>query len=181
MSTRTSCSTIRNVEMRDYERVMAVIDQWWGGRILNTHLSRVIFGHFRPTSFVAECDDELVAFLLGFLSQTYPGEAYVHLVGVRPDARRLGLATTLYKRFFVAAHNQFCSTVRAATSPTNSASIAFHAALGFRVEPGDEEVGGVSVRSNHPALGESRVSFVRPIVGGWRETAVVDGQDRLAS
>jgi len=171
---------IRSVEQGDYGRVLEVIDGWWGGRVMSNRLSRVFFDHFGPMSFVAEDDGELVGFLLGFVSQTYPGEAYVHFVGVRPDHRRAQLGTALYERFFGAAYTQYCSVVRASTSPVNTASIAFHRALGFDLEPGDGEIGGVPVRRDYPLPGESRVQFVRPVAEQC-ELAPLGACDLLAS
>ena len=101
-------------------------------------LPRLFFEHFRQTSFVAEEDGELLGFLNGFLSQSSPDEAYIHFVGVRPDRRGGGLARELYERFFVVARANGRSLVRSVTSPMNDGSIAFHRALGFDVERGDE-------------------------------------------
>lgn len=179
MTTGLSRVTIRGVEQSDYQRVLAVIDGWWGGRIMSTRLSRVFFEHFGPTGFVAEADGELVGFLLGFVSQTYPGEAYVHFVGVRPERRRRELGTALYERFFGAAYEQYCSVVRAATSPVNKDSIAFHRALWFLVEPGNGEIDGVPVRRDYPVPGESRVQFVRSVAERHGLTPL-DVGDRLA-
>ena len=95
--------TIRNAEPSDYERVSPLVDDWWGGRQMRALLPRLFFEHFRETSFVAEEDGELVGFLNGFLSQTFPDEAYIHFVGVRPDRRGSGLARELYERFFAVA------------------------------------------------------------------------------
>ena len=50
-------------------------------------LPKLFFVHFRDTSFVAERDGELAGFLVGFLSQSEPEEAYVHFVGVSPAER----------------------------------------------------------------------------------------------
>ena len=179
MTTGLSRVTIRGVEQTDYERVLAIIDDWWDGRIMSTRLSRVFFEHFGPTGFVAETDGGLVGFLLGFVSQTYPGEAYVHFVGVRPDCRRGELGTALYERFFGAAYAQYCSVVRASTSPVNKASIDFHRALGFALEPGNGEIDGVPVRRDYPVPGESRVQFVRS-VAARRDLAPTGLHDLLA-
>jgi ribosomal protein S18 acetylase RimI-like enzyme len=97
-------------------------------------LPRLFFEHFRDTSFVAEDDGELVGFLCGFLSQTFPDEAYVHFVGVRPDRRGGGLGAELYERFFTAARAAGRSVVRCVTAPVNEASVAFHRRLGFEIE-----------------------------------------------
>ena len=97
-------------------------------------LPRLFFTHFRETSFVAEDGGWLAGFLCGFLSQTYPDQAYVHFVGVAPDRRGGGLARDLYERFFEAARAAGRSSVRCVTSPVNTGSIAFHTKLGFEIE-----------------------------------------------
>ena len=50
-----------------------------------------------------------------------------------PDERRSGLARVLYQAFFDMAAKDGRRIVRAVTAPVNSASIAFHAAMGFTV------------------------------------------------
>ena len=130
--------TIRNAERSDYDRISPLVDDWWGGRQMRALLPRLFFEHFRETSFVAEEDGELVGFLNGFLSQSFPDEAYIHFVGVRPDRRGSGLASELYERFFAVARAHGRSVVRCVTSPVNEGSVAFHRALGFEVERGDE-------------------------------------------
>ena len=103
-------------------------------------LPKLFFVHFRDTSFVAEDDGGLAAFLCGFRSQTYDEEAYIHFVGVDPARRGSGLGRELYERFFAAVAPR--TTVRAVTSPANERSVAFHRALGFEVERVDEEYDG---------------------------------------
>ena len=151
----------RNIEPGDQTRVAAVIDEWWSGRAMSGRLSHVFFVHFRPTGFVVECNDELLGFLLGFVSQTTPNEAYVHFVGVHPDYRRLGLGRRLYERFSTVAGLLGCDTVRSHTSPQNRLSIAFHAAQHFDIDPGDAVIDGVSVWRDYAGPGEHRVRFVR--------------------
>lgn len=55
--------------------MIGVVDAWWGGRQMAAMLPKLFFVHFRDTSFVAEEDGEVVAFLCGFRSQTYDEEA----------------------------------------------------------------------------------------------------------
>jgi ribosomal protein S18 acetylase RimI-like enzyme len=129
--------TIRNAEPSDHERISPLVDDWWGGRQMRALLPRLFFEHFRETSFVAEEDGEVVGFLNGFLSQSFP---YIHFVGVRPDHRGAGLASELYARFFDVARARGRSLVRCVTSPINEGSIAFHRALGFEAKRGDEHM-----------------------------------------
>jgi predicted GNAT superfamily acetyltransferase len=59
---------------------------------------------------------------------------------VRPDRRGTGLATELYERFFTVARANGRTLVRCVTSPLNEGSIAFHRALGFTIDRGEEHM-----------------------------------------
>ena len=144
---------IRAAEPGDYARVNEVIDEWWGGRQMAAMLPKLFFVHFSDTSFVAEdAEGQLAGFLVGFRSQTFDDEAYVHFVGVDPGLRGSGLGRELYERFFAAVAPR--TTVRAVTSPVNERSVAFHRALGFEVERVDESYDG---------RGEARVLLVKQL------------------
>ena len=141
---------IRQAEPADHGRVVAVLDSWWGGRPMAAMLPKLFFVHFRDTSFVADDGDDLAGFLCGFMSQTYADEAYVHFVGVSPSHRGSGLGRRLYETFFEAVASR--TIVRAVTSPLNTQSLAFHAALGFEIEATDDAYDG---------RGEPRVLLVK--------------------
>lgn len=149
-----SAISIRTAEPTDHARVVAVLDEWWGGRRMVDMLPKLFFDHFRHTSFVAERDGELAGFLVGFLSQSSPEEAYVHFVGVSPAERGTGLGRALYERFFAAARAAGRTRVRCVTSPANTGSLAFHAALGF-----DASV----PRSGYDGPGEDRIVLTRSL------------------
>lgn len=129
---------VRAARPEDHGPIAAVVDDWWG-RPVSDHLMPLFFEHFHDTSLVVEDDlGQIVGFLVGFLSQSEPSEAYIHFVGVAPTARQQGIAANLYHRFFSMAQQRGRSVVRAITSPINAASIAFHRAMGFAVTPPDE-------------------------------------------
>ena len=144
---------------------MAVMPAWWGGRDLRPLLPRIFFEHFRTTSFVAEREDELAGFLVGFLCPTHDDEAYVHFVGVGPAWRRAGLARALYGRFCEAALAGGRTRVRAVTSVVNRGSIAFHQRLGFVLLPGDREIDGLPVTGD-PNVPEGAVVRFELVLGG---------------
>jgi GNAT superfamily N-acetyltransferase len=156
--------TIRPAEPADYDRVIRVVDEWWGGRQMAEMLPRLFFEHFSDTCFVAEDDaGGLAGFIVGFLSQSKPREAYVHFVGVAPDHRRQGLAARLYERFFEAARAADREVVHAVTSPVNVMSVAAHRAMGFEVVPGAGEGDGVAFQAAYDGDGQDRVLFQRRI------------------
>ena len=147
---------IRHANPSDYGRVIQHVNAWWGGRDMAPMLPKLFFLHFEGTSFVAEREESTIAgFLIGFLSQTDESEAYVHFVGIAPELRGSGLGRELYERFFSVARGQGRKTVRCVTSPTNSASVAFHEALGFTAD---------RVATDYDGPGEDRVLFVKQLV-----------------
>jgi GNAT superfamily N-acetyltransferase len=151
---------IRQIRPSDYRPVISVIDHWWSGRHVADMLPRLFFEHFTDTSFAAERDGELAGFLVGFTSQSRPGEAYIHFVGVRPDERGRGLGRQLYEHFFATVRARGCGVVRAVTAPVNQGSVRFHQQMGFDIEPGDG-VEGVQVATGHDGSGQDRVRFVK--------------------
>jgi len=146
---------LRPARPADYDGIAAVVDDWWG-RPVRASLPRLFLDHFHATSLIAErrhgpvsrpdsgpisvtghapglSSGDLAGFLIGFPSPSLPDEAYIHFVGVHPEARGSGLARTLYESFFTLARDHGRRVVRAITAPVNTASIAFHRKMGFTV------------------------------------------------
>ena len=126
-------------------------------------LPRLFFQHFRDTGLVAESDGVVVGFVIGFVSQSEPGVAYIHFVGVDPAHRGAGLGAQLYERFFALVLDRSCTEVRCVTSPVNTGSIAFHRRMGFTPEPGDAESDGTPYQTDYDGPGEPRVRFRRQL------------------
>jgi len=146
---------IRHAEPADYGRVIGRVNAWWGGRDMAPMLPQLFFVHFEGTSYVADDEEgQLAAFLIGFLSQTDPDEAYIHFVGVSPEHRGGGLGRQLYERFFEDARAAGRTRVTCVTSPVNEGSVAFHEALGFMSE---------RVAHDYDGPGEDRVLFVKTL------------------
>ena len=124
-------------------------------------LPKLFFVHFHQTSFVAEHGGNIVGFLVGFVSQTYHSEAYIHFAGVHPEYRRKGVAHALYENFFEVVKGYGCNVVRCVTSPVNKGSISFHKRLGFSMEPSKKEVEGIPVAENYDGRGGDRVLFFK--------------------
>lgn len=156
---------LRPLDESDYQEVISVVDKWWGGRHMADMLPRLFFKHFKDTSFIAEEGNRIIAFLVGFVSQSYPEEAYIHFVGVHPDYRKKGIGGKLYSAFFEKVQEKGCGIVRSITSPVNKGSIGFHARMGFQTEKGDGEVDGIPVSTNYDGLGHDRVLFKRQLNG----------------
>ena len=156
--------SIRAAELADHAPIVAVVDDWWGGRRMAVLLPSLFLEHFAGTSLVADDDaGELAGFLVGFDSPDHPGEAYVHFLGVRPDQRGSGLGRELHDRFAREAAARGVTTVRCVTSTVNTASVAFHTSIGFVVEGVDEPlvVAGVDDVGGHVRM-TRRIEAVTP-------------------
>jgi ribosomal protein S18 acetylase RimI-like enzyme len=151
--------TIRNSTSSDHARIIQVLKDWWGGRDLTWMLPKLFLLHFNNTSFVIEKGDELLAFLIGFLSPGRPREGYIHFVGVHPDYRGIGIGRLLYHRFFKMCKEHQRDTVRACTSPVNKGSIEFHKKMGFAISDGNAEIEGTQVTRDYNTPNDAKVLF----------------------
>ena len=151
--------TIRNSKPSDHQRIISVMKDWWGGRDLTWMLPKLFLVHFCDTSFIIEKSEDLMAFLIGFLSQSKVNEGYIHLVGVHPDYRGMGLGEFLYHRFFQICKANNRNTIRSCTSPVNKGSIEFHRKVGFSILRGDAEIDGIQVTLDYNGPGDPKVLF----------------------
>ena len=154
---------IRHVEPTDYPSITAGVNEWWGGRSMAGMLPKLFFVHFRQTSFVAEHGGNVVGFLVGFISQTFRNEAYIHFAGVHPEFRKKGLGCALYERFFEVVKKAGCEIVRCITSSVNKGSVSFHLRMGFAMEPSERSIEGIPVAENYDGKGEDRVLFYKTL------------------
>jgi ribosomal protein S18 acetylase RimI-like enzyme len=155
-------SSIRRAQLDDHASVIAVVDEWWGGRRMAALLPSLFFEHFAGTSLIAEDENrQLAGFLVGFDSADHPGHAYVHFIGVRPDQRDAGLGRELHDRFAHESASRGITTITCVTSTANEASVAFHTSIGFVVAGVDEpvKVDGIDDVVGH-------VRLVRDLTGG---------------
>ena len=154
---------IRPISERDHAPIIAVVNDWWGGREMAGLLPRLFFAHFQGTSFAIDDDRQLIAFLIGFVSQTNPRQAYIHFVGIHPEFRKHGLGRQLYELFFETVRARGCDSVRCITAPINSGSIAFHQRMGFQIEKSNQEHNGVPFTADYDGPGHDRVLFVKTL------------------
>lgn len=152
----------------DHRRLVAVVDDWWGGRNLHHLLPRLWLQFFTGTSWVAEAaDGGLAGFLIGFISPDDPSVGYVHMVASSPNQRRRGLGRELYRRFCDDVAARGVREVRAITWAGNRASIAFHTAIGFSVDdgPGTQRLYGTHAYPDYEGDGQDMVVFRRRLEG----------------
>jgi len=153
--------TIRNAQPSDHDHIICALQNWWGERDLTAMLPRLFLKHFNDTSLIIENKDQMIGFLIGFMSPALKHEAYVHFMGVHPDFRKKGVGKTLYERFFDICRKNGRTVIRACTSPVNKGSVGFHRSIGFQIESGDDEIDGIPVTRDYNRAGDHKVLFTR--------------------
>lgn len=145
---------IDRIREGDLGEILRTYDRFWGDSELPRHLHHPMFVYeFGATAFVARrSDGAIVGYLLGFVAPT--GDGYIHLVAVRDDARKLGLATRLYDTFALAARERGAVALKAIANPSNEATVAFHRRLGF----------DLNTVQDYGGAGRPRVVMRRPLV-----------------
>ncbi len=142
---------VRSITKGDFDRVVEVIDHWWGGPI-STFAHPIFFYELGGAALVVEEGSQMIGFLLGFVvSGASPGvrsrgdgearSGYVHLVGIHPDFRRRGVGRLLYDRFTRDCREAQCVSMKAITTPGYEGSIRFHLALGWDVQEVEDYAG----------------------------------------
>ena len=152
---------LRFAEPADHARIISVMPDWWGGGDVRASLPRIFLLHFWNTSFIIENDDRMLGFLVGFLSPSNLGEAYIHLSGVHPVYRHQGLARLLYINFFGLCKKHDRKIVRACSQPVNKDALAFLLKMGFIADGGDSIVDGFPLTKDYDYPGDAKVLFTK--------------------
>jgi Acetyltransferases len=121
---------------------------------------------FRSTSLVAELPSgEIGGFLLGFISQENPEEAYIHLLCVDPKMRGKSAGRKLVENFIDEVSLKGCKTVYLTTKPINWNSISFYKKLGFLEDKSQETINilGTNAVKNYNGKGQHMVVFYKLI------------------
>jgi ribosomal protein S18 acetylase RimI-like enzyme len=158
--------SFRRPTEQDHPRVVGVVDEWWGGRRMRALLPRLWFQHFTGTSWIAELEGgRLVGFVVAFISPDDPTTGYVHMVGADPNRRRSGIGRRLYQQVFDDLGARGVRRVKAITWPGNRQSVAFHRAMGFRVDEGagTQNLYGTPAYPDYDGEGDDRVVFIRDL------------------
>ena len=156
---------VRNVFEEDFVAIGDRAREWGDLVIERETVYHMFCAHFRGTCFVAEDGGKMIGYLLGFRSQTYPGQAYMHLLHVDPKFRGYGVGRRLFSQFLQAVKASGCTEIKAISRPENKAGMAFYRGAGFKqVETGNLlEVEGVLATKDYNGPGKHRVVWGKEI------------------
>ena len=157
---------IRNTEEEDFVKIADLAEKCSPMVTERNSIYHIFTKFFKSTSLVVELDSgELAGFLLGFVSQEDPEEAYMHLLCVDPKIRTRGIGKSLVEKFFEAVSLKGWKKVYLITKPINWKSISFYRNLGFLEEKKGNIINimGASAIRNYNGMGEHMVVFYKYI------------------
>lgn len=184
---------LRHPGEADHARLVGVIDEWWGGRRMRSHLPRLWLRHFASTSWIAEVREadesrgaggvsgsrgavaprRLAGFLVGYVSTDDASVASIHLLAVDPNLRRRGVGRTLMERFCSDALETGVRHVEAPVRPDERPAVEFARAVGFEPVVRDaaswiaaRPLYGVPAFEDWDGPGEDRALLVRDLRAG---------------
>jgi ribosomal protein S18 acetylase RimI-like enzyme len=151
--------TIRPVREKDFFEIMNLASKCDPIPIERDSIYHLFTKYFANTCFVAEMDDKIVGYILGFISQLEKNIAYIHNICVSPDFRRKKIGSSLYQKFFQNMKKEKCQRIFLIINPINRLSIRYHESLGFNVSKEGEEIyiEGVRASKNYNGPGKHMV------------------------
>jgi GNAT superfamily N-acetyltransferase len=108
---------IRHIEQDDCGAILEVASEWWGSSHSSDMFTKWYIQHFKDTCLLAEENGKMIGFVIGFLSQSNPDEAYIRIVMVDPAFHGKGVGQALYEKFFERVAVSGRSTIRCVTAP----------------------------------------------------------------
>jgi len=156
---------VRNVFENDFVGIVEKSMEWGDLVIERDNIYHIMCVHFRGTCFMAEDNGRIIGYLLGFRSQSCPGQAYMHLLHVDPKFRGHGVAQRLFSQFQAAVKAMGCIEIAAVSRPQNRVGMAFYTSMGL--EPvamdGMIEVDGVKAVRDYNGPGKHMVLWCKQL------------------
>lgn len=156
---------VRNVFEDDFLAIADRSKEWGDIVIERDTIYHILTRHFRGTCFVAEDRQRMIGYLLGFRSQTYPEEAYLHLIQVDPALRGHGIGRRMLRLFEDSVKAMGCKKILATCRPQNRTAMAFYEGVGFKaVQAGTmNEVDGVMAVKDYDGPGRHVVLWAKDL------------------
>ena len=156
---------IRNVQEKDFVPIMDIALNCAPMPIERDSIYHDLTRYFANTCLIAEDEDKIVGYLLGWVSQVDPTIAYIHNICVIPEMRRRRVATDLYNKFFEIVRKIECHKVHLIVNPRNKISLDLHQKFGFKISEEGEgiDIEGVRAVKDYNGPGKHLVVMCKDI------------------
>lgn len=156
---------IRRVKEEDFFEIMNLASKCNPIPIERDSIYHLFTRYFTDTCLVAEKDNKIVGYMLGFISQVDRKVAYIHNICVSPEFRRKKIGSILYGKFFQNMKKKNCQRIFLIINPINKLSINYHESLGFNALKDGEEIyiEGTRASKNYNGPGKHMVVMCKSL------------------
>ncbi len=155
---------IRNVVEEDFIVISEVAEKCSPMTTERNSIYHIFTKFFKNTSLVVEDEDRRVrGFLLGFISQDNPENAYIHLLCLEKSLRGRKIAADIVNEFIKIISSLGCRKISLITKPSNKTAIRFYNKIGFLSDKSDKtvEINGINVFKGYNGPGHDKVVFFK--------------------
>ena len=158
---------IRNVVEEDFIAISHIAEKCSPMTTERNSIYHTFTKFFKNTSLVLEdVDDKSIkGFLLGFISQDDPQNAYIHLLCLDKSLRGNGIGLSIVDHFIHLVCAMGSKKVSLICKPYNQTAIKFYKKIGFISESSDKtvEVDGLNVYKCYDGPGDDKIVFYKLI------------------
>ena len=122
---------IRNLSEDDIITIIKVTESYEDLLVERSSIYWLFWKFFKDTCLVALEENQLIGYLLGFISQTEPICGYIHMIGVNKNYRRKRIGTTLINYFEEIVASKGAKFIYLTTNLENVGAIEFYKEIGF--------------------------------------------------
>ncbi|MGB7968547.1 MAG: GNAT family N-acetyltransferase [Methanobacterium sp.] len=156
-------SRIRNVFEEDFMKISQLGEKC--NPMINEReaIYHIFTKFFKNTSLVLEINNNIMGFLIGFISQENKENAYIHLLCVEKDLRRQNMASDLVKEFINIVSLLNCKKVFLVCKPSNKTAINFYNKMDFLSLHSDQTViiDDINVFPDYDGPAEDKIVFYK--------------------
>lgn len=156
---------VRNAFEADFLEIISKSREWGDLVVEREGIYHIMTLHFRSTCFVAEDRGHMIGYLLGFISQSDPGQAHMHLIQVDPALRGHGVGRRLFGMFESNVRGKGCKKIVSLSRPENKTAMSFYVDTGMEnVSSGNTiDVGGVRAVKDYNGPGKHMVMWSKEL------------------
>ncbi len=158
-------TSVEPASSRDFVEVQKLAERIQGIVAHPGHLYRILMDHFGGFFLVARDDGDIAGFEVGFPSKSRTDTYFLWQIGVSPEHRGRGVASSLVRATEQVAAEAGCSAVEATVDALNEPSCSLFESLGYSVESRGEtiEVKGRRAMPDYYDSGTDQVLFRREL------------------
>lgn len=158
---------IRNVVEEDFLAISNIAEKCSPMTTERNSIYHTFTKFFKNTSLVLEDIDNksIKGFLLGFISQDNPQNAYIHLLCLDKSLRGNGIGMSIVDHFISLVYAMGSKKVSLICKPYNQTAIKFYKKIGFNSESSDKtvEIDDLHVYKDYDGPGEDKIVFYKLI------------------